>query len=152
MKRADSEGNNLPAGADFRSEMDRLFESFFGDAFDWGGRVRGVFGQVSMPLDVEENDKEVVVRAEIAGVKPEDLEISIVGNSLVVAGQKKEETSRNQGGTYYQERRYGSFHREVPLPAAVEADNVHADYKDGVLAVRLHKSQQSLPKKIKVNS
>jgi HSP20 family protein len=152
MKRADSEQSNLPVRADFRSEMDRLFNSFFGDALDWGGREVGAFGQVSMPLDVQESDKDVVVRAEIAGVKPEDLEISIVGNSLVIAGQKKEEASGNNGGAYYQERRYGSFRREVQLPTAVEADNVQADYKDGVLAVHLHKSQEALPKKIKVTS
>jgi len=150
-KRPEQERNELMPYGGFRSEMDRLFNSFLSDTFDWDDRGAGALG-VGFPVDLEESDKGIAVRAEIAGVKPEDLEISIVGNSLVISGEKKEETKRHDGGLYYQERRYGSFRREVPLPATVDPDHVQAEYKDGVLSVNLEKSQEALPKKIKVSS
>jgi HSP20 family protein len=101
---------------------------------------------------VEETDKEVRVRAEIPGVKPDDLEISISGNALVISGEKKESQEKREKGYFYQERRYGSFYREVPLPTAVDEDNVQAEYKDGILSVILKKSKEALPKKIQVKA
>ena len=85
-------------------------------------------------------------------MKPEDLELSIVGDALVISGEKKESQERREGGYVYQERRFGSFRREVPLPTAVDADDVKAEYKDGVLSVELKKSQEALPKKISVKA
>ncbi len=139
----------LPAGT-FRDEMDRLFHSFFGElgeaARPWAVSAWGP------PLDVEETDKEIVVRAEIPGVKPEELDLAIDGNSLVISGEKKESSEKKEKGYFYQERRFGSFRREVPLPSAVDADNVEAEYKDGVLHVTLHKAQEALPKRIPVKA
>ena len=101
---------------------------------------------------MEETDKEVLVRAEIPGVKAEDLELSIRNNALVISGEKKESDERKERGYVYQERRWGSFRREVALPTAVDDANVKAEYKDGVLHVALQKSQEALPKKIKVTA
>jgi HSP20 family protein len=138
----------------FRTEMDRLFDSFFGGGLPaWGERAwPSLAGQWEPPLDVEETDKEVLVRAEIPGVKADDLELAIQNGSLVISGEKKESEERKEGGYVYQERRWGSFRREVTLPSAVDADNVKAEYKDGVLHVILQKSQEALPKKIKVTA
>ncbi|REK10827.1 MAG: Hsp20/alpha crystallin family protein [Planctomycetota bacterium] len=140
----------LPA-AGFRNEMDRLFNSFFGESFGELGRPFG-FAEWGPPLDVEETDKEVLVRAEIPGVKADELELSMSGNALVISGEKKESEERKEKGYHYRERRFGSFRREVPLPAAVDPEKVEAEYKDGVLHVKLHKAQEALPKKITVKS
>jgi HSP20 family protein len=104
------------------------------------------------PLDVEETDKEILVRAEIPGVKAEELDLSIANGALVISGEKKESQERKEKGYFHQERRFGSFRREVPLPAAVDEANVEAEYKDGVLHVKLYKAQEALPKRIPVKS
>lgn len=147
--RDEATGQLLPAGS-FRTEMDRLFDSFFADTLGerrpWGLTVWGP------PLDVEETDKEIVVRAEIPGVKADELDLSIRDNVLVISGEKKESEEKKEKGYVYQERRFGSFRREVPLPSAVDAEKVDAEYTDGVLHVKLHKTQEALPKKIAVKS
>ena len=139
-------GRQLPTLSGFRGELDRLFDSFFHDVAPWGERAWGP------PIDVEETDKEIHVRAEIPGVKPEELDISISGNTLVISGEKKESEEKRDQGYVYQERRYGSFRREVALSTAVDAANVQADYKDGVLSVTLKKAEEALPRKIQVKA
>jgi HSP20 family protein len=150
-KRHEESGRMLPASG-LRSEMDRLFDSFVHDAFGWGDRPASAVALWGPPLDVEETDKEVHVRAEIPGVTADDLQLSISGNALVISGEKKESQERREGDYVYQERHFGSFRREVPLPTAVDADDVKAEYKDGVLSVTLKKSQEALPKRIQVKS
>jgi HSP20 family protein len=142
----DDGGRLIPAVSGFRGELDRLFDSFFHDVTPWGERGWGP------PLDVEETDKEIHVRAEIPGVKPEELDISISGNALVISGEKKECEDKREKGYVYQERRYGSFRREVALSTAVDAGNVQADYQDGVLSVTLKKAAEALPRKIQVKA
>jgi HSP20 family protein len=150
-KREEEGGRQLAPLSGFRHEMDRLFDSFFHDSLSTGDRPWGVTSW-GPPLDVEETDKEVLVKAEIPGMKAEDLELSIRGDALVISGEKKESEERRETGYVYQERHFGSFRREVQLPSAVEADDVNAEYKDGVLSVRLKKSQEALPKKIRVKT
>ncbi len=152
-KREDEAAGQLSALGGFRQEMDRLFHTFWRDAFaerPWGATVPAVGWD--MPIDVEETDKQLTVRAEIPGVKAEDLELSISDQALVISGEKKETQERRDQGYVYQERRFGCFRREVPLPSAVDADNVQAEYKDGVLHVTLQKSQEALPKRIAVKA
>jgi HSP20 family protein len=141
----------VPASG-FRTEMDQLFQSFFGDAFaplaasGWSGAAWGP------PLDIEETDKEILIRAEIPGVTPEELDLAITGNALVISGEKRESEERKDKGYLYQERRFGSFRREVALPTAVDANHVDAEYKDGVLHVTLQKAQEALARRIPVKS
>jgi HSP20 family protein len=141
----------VPASG-FRTEMDQLFQSFFGDAFaplaasGWSGAAWGP------PLDIEETDNEILIRAEIPGVTPEELDLAITGNALVISGEKKESEERKDKGYLYQERRFGSFRREVALPTAVDAEHVDAEYKDGVLHVKLQKAQEALARRIPVKA
>ncbi len=142
--------SGVPA-ASFRNEMDQLFQSFFGESFAPPASAWGL-SSWGPPLDVEETDKEIHVRAEIPGVKPEELDLSINGNALVISGEKKESEERKEKGYLYQERRFGSFRREVTLPSAVDPDNVDAKYKDGVLHIKLQKAQEALAKRIPVKA
>ncbi len=148
-KREDETGGQLSPFGGFRTEFDRLF-SALRDPFHW--EATGLTAAWDLPLDVEETDKEIVVRAEIPGVKADDLQLSISGNAQAIGGEKKEQQERRDKGYFYQERRFGSFRREVPLPTAVDADNAQAQYCDVVLHVRLQKSQEALPKRIPVKA
>lgn len=138
--------------SDFRSEMNRLFDSFFSEPF--GPSTEG-FGQMSAwspSLDVAETDKDVTIRAEIPGVDPKDLNITVEGNRLTISGEKKETTEKKDKSYHRRESYYGSFTRQVELPQGVDADNVEAEYKGGVLNVRLKKVPGAAAKKIAVKS
>lgn len=141
------EESGVPAFGGMRTDLDRFVQNFFQDALPWAGG-----GSWNMPLDVEETDKEINVRVEIPGVSPEELNLSINDNTLVIAGEKKQSEEKRESGYLFQERRFGSFRREVPLPSKVDAEDVQAEYKDGVLHVHLKKSQEALPKKIEIKT
>jgi HSP20 family protein len=135
-----------------RGEMDRLFDSF----------VREPFGALEWPLwgsdkwspavDVAESDKELTVRAELPGIDPKDLDVSITGNQLVLSGEKKESSERKEKDFYHSETRYGSFRRTVPLPDGVDTENVDAEYANGVLTLRLKKTAPAATKRIEVKT
>jgi len=136
--------------ATLRTEFDRLFDSVVRDplgALDWA--LPG--GRGWMPaVDIAENDVEFTVRAEIPGVDPNELEVSITGNQLVLAGEKKE-SSEKKGKDYYQsESRYGSFRRSIPLPQSVDPEKVEAECAQGILTIHLRKVQESPPKRVDV--
>jgi HSP20 family protein len=89
--------------------------------------------------DMEETDKEIVVRIEVPGMEKKDFEISIEGNMLSLRGEKRFERETTDSRYHVMERAYGVFQRTLPLPAEVDADKAGADYKNGVLTVRLPK-------------
>ncbi len=135
--------------ATLRSEMDRLFDQFFREplgSFEWPFGDRGWLP----PIDLAESDTDVTVRAEIPGIDPKDLDLSIVGNQLVLAGEKKDTLDRSGREIHASESRYGAFRRTVALPANVDEQNVEADYANGVLTIRLKKIQPTLARRIEV--
>lgn len=138
--------------ATLRTEIDRLFDSVTRDPFaalDWafqGGRGW------TPAIDVAENDEEFTVRAEIPGIDPKDLDVHITGNQLVLAGEKKESSEKKDKDFYQSESRYGSFRRAIALPASVDPERVEADYTNGVLTIRLKKTQATHPKKVEVKA
>lgn len=142
----------LAPWASLRYEMDRLFDSFLREPFGWSESALVASASWLPTVDVSEGEGEVVVRSEIPGVKPEDLDISVAGNVLTLAGEKKEEHEKKGKDFHQVESRFGSFRRQVQLPADVETDDVQADYANGVLTVRLRKTERGQPKKIAVSS
>ncbi|MEX2558364.1 MAG: Hsp20/alpha crystallin family protein [Pirellulales bacterium] len=128
-----------------------MFDSFLREPL-WGEGWMGRMDGWSPSLDIEEGDDEVTVRAELPGVNPEDLNISVTGNTLVLSGEKKETTEKKHNGFRQTERRFGSFRRAVTLPQGVDADQVSADYSQGVLTIRLAKSPEAAPKRIPVKA
>ena len=104
-----------------------------------------------LAVEIEETDKEVLVRMEVPGMSKEDCTITTEGNMLCLTGEKhsKRETV---GSTYHmQERAYGSFERTIPLPRYVDIDKAQASGKNGVLTVRMPKVPGKIPKTIHVN-
>ena len=93
-----------------------------------------------------------VVKAELPGMKEEDIDVSVIGDTLTVKGEKKTESEVKEEDYYRCERSYGSFYRSVPLPSTVDASKIKADFEDGVLEVTLPKTAEVKPKKIAVSA
>ncbi|MBP7050736.1 MAG: Hsp20/alpha crystallin family protein [Phycisphaerae bacterium] len=131
----------------FRSQMDDLFDGFFRGL----DRPLSFFNERGWPaIDVAEKDDAVVVRAEVPGCTPDDIEISVYGNTLTLSGEKKESHEDKGDGYYHLESTYGSFRRDIPMPTEVDPDKIEAVVKDGVLSVTLPKAEKSKAVKVKV--
>ncbi len=132
-----------------RDMMDRLFE----DAFV---RPRGGMAMplsaADLALDVYETKDDVVVKAALPGVKPEDVDITITGDQLSIRGETKEETDNKDHDYLRRERRYGTFTRSVTLPTGLQADKAQATFDNGVLTLKIPKSEQVKPKSIKIQA
>lgn len=133
----------------FRGEVDRLFDRFFESP--WRGfEVWPGWDGFTPRVDVDETDKEVLVRAEVPGVDPKDVEVSIADGALVIAGEKKETETRRVAGGAFSERRFGSFRRSVPLPASVDAGSATAECANGVLTIRFKKDPSRAPRRVSI--
>lgn len=133
----------------FRDEMDRLFNRFFD--LTPGEDVLGT-GEWFPAVDVSEQDSTVKVQAEVPGMDPKDIDISVEGRTLHLRGERKDEHEEKDRNYYRMERSYGAFSRAVGLPADVKEDRAEAQYKDGVLTITLPKTEEQTKKKIEVKS
>ena len=136
---------------DLRTDIDSIFDQFFGSILPrekafWGDAFLG-----SPAVDIEETDKEVIVKAELPGLDPKDVDISVADNILTIKGEKQEERKEEKRHVHLTERRYGSFARSFLLPAEVKTEKVEANYGKGVLEIRLPKAEHAKAKKITVN-
>ena len=126
-----------------RREFDRLMEELM--PREEGERV---FAPV---VDVYETDQELVVKAELPGVKKENVEVTIRDNALHIRGEKKEEKEEKTETYHRVERVYGKFERVRPLPTDVKVEAAKAEFKDGVLEIRIPKAESSKEKKIEIS-
>jgi HSP20 family protein len=127
-----------------RSDMDRLFSSLF------GGLAEEREGFWAPIVDIEEDNESIIVRAEIPGLKREDIKVSVQGNRLTITGERKQESETKNKTFHRVERSYGKFSRMITLPTDVDADKVKANYKDGILNITLPKPEAIKPKHIDV--
>lgn len=132
---------------ELRKEVDRLFQEFFGKSY-FPERWEGIEWVPS--IDVSETEDEIIVKADIPGVKPEDIEINLVDNVLTIKGEKKREKEEKKENFYRVERYYGTFMRSIQIPSEVDVEKIKAQYKDGVLKVTLPKKPESKGKTIKI--
>jgi HSP20 family protein len=131
---------------DIQEEINRMFEDIAGSA----DGERGM-SKLSPPADVIENKDSFVVRAELPGLKKEDVKVTLQNNVLILSGEKKKETEEKNEAYHRVERSYGSFYRSFELPVAVDANNIKADFKDGILKVVLPKIEEAKPKEIEIS-
>jgi len=132
-----------------RQAMDKLFE----DSFVRPSRALAALGEVTAPaLDVYQTANEVVVKATLPGLKPEDVSIDITGETLTIKGETKAEQEIKKEDYLYQERRYGSFARSIVLPSGLKPDKAEATIEDGVLTLTIPKAEEVKPKAIKVKA
>jgi HSP20 family protein len=145
------EGRLSPMG-DFRTELNRLFDSFWREPFDSLSESVGNWSRWAPTLDVSESGTEVTVRAEVPGVDPNEIDITVTGDRLTISGEKKETVEKKDRDAYHRESRYGSFTRTVRLPASVDTQNVSAEHANGVVTITLKKTAASTAKKIPVRT
>lgn len=132
MRRRKSEAAAPTFGA-LQTEMNRLFDDFFGQAPDF-------FGGTAFPaLTTSETDNQVIVRAELPGVTPDDLDVTIKDNVVTIKGEKKEEKKDEKENYFRMERSFGSFIRQIALPAEVDPAGAESKLDQGVLELRLPK-------------
>ena len=130
--------------------IDRIMDESFLDISRHDGTMSGV-----VPVDIYQTDEDVVVKATMPGVKPEDINISITGEMLTVEGELKEEVEigDEKGVRYHvRERRYGSYYRSLTLPTMVDADKASAEFENGILTLTLPKVEEVKPKTITVTT
>jgi HSP20 family protein len=130
-----------------RNEFDRFFE----DSFDLPG-WRSSESFVGPAVDIAETDDAYIVKASIPGIKPDDLDIAITGNSLTIKGQVNGEETIAKENYHLRERHYGAFARTVTLPASVDVESVEAAYEDGVLTLSAPKTEDVKRKRITIKS
>jgi len=131
-----------------REELDRLFESPFAALSD---SKQFYMGGWAPAVDIFEDKDNVVVKAELPGMKKEDINISLHGGMLSLSGERKLEDKHEDAETYRSERFLGRFHRSFSLPTPVDMDKVKAVYKDGILTVTLPKTEEAKPKLIEIS-
>jgi len=108
-------------------------------------------GFSALPLDVCETENEFVVKASLPGVKPDDVQITVHGDTLTIRGEGKSEQERKGEHWHLRERRSGAFQRSVSLTTPVSSDKAQANFEHGVLTLTLPKSEAAKPKQIKIS-
>lgn len=128
-------------------EMERLFNDFWLTPF---GETPGQTGTYLPPVNVREEDNQVVVSAELPGLEEKDIEVTVRKDTVRISGEKKEEAKAREEDVYCTESCYGRFDRLIDLPSEVDENKAEADFKNGVLYVRLPKSAESKTKTKKI--
>jgi HSP20 family protein len=129
-----------------RDAMERMFEErSFRPPVPFGGPE-------ALSVDMWETDDDVVVRTSIPGVKADEIDVSVTGDTLTIRAETKEEEEVKRENYLRRERRYGSLCRSVTLPGGLETEQAEADYEDGILTLTFPKAEEVKPKSIKVTS
>jgi HSP20 family protein len=133
-----------------RHAMDRLFEDSFVSPLGW--RTISGGDAITPALDVHETDDHLVVTAALPGVKADDVDITMVGQTLTLRGELKAADEVKGDQYLYRERRYGTFNRTLQLPVRVEGDKAEATFTDGILTLRIPKAEEVKPRQIRITA
>jgi HSP20 family protein len=127
----------------FTREVDRLFDAFFGQAERTGRRW-------VPPMDLVEAGDHFVLKADLPGLRDEDVSLEVQDGTLTISGERNAEHEASESGWYRIERSFGSFSRSLTLPERVDASAISAEFKDGVLEVRIPKPEERKPQRIAI--
>ena len=153
VKKAPAPAQTPDTWRSFRTEMDRLFDRFAGGfglpslsrMFEGApnGGFETTFSVPSPAVDITEDDAAYKLSAELPGMTETDIEVSVVGDTLTIKGEKKQETEKTEKNFYLSERAYGSFQRSFVLPDSVDPEKIDAAFAQGVLTVTLPKKPEA---------
>ena len=133
--------------------MRDMFDRFFDDSFTSPGLFESnMYGIQDMPVDIIEEENNIIVKASVPGVKPEELHVEVEDTTLRIWGESKEEKERNEENYFVRERRFGKVERYVTLPYAVNSDKAKAEFENGVLNLTFPKVAEAKRKEIKVKA
>jgi HSP20 family protein len=131
-----------------QEQFNRLFNESFGRAFG----DEELTSRAWMPaVDIYETADNLVLKAELPGINPEDVEVRVEDNTLYLKGERKFEKEAKEQNLHRVERSYGSFSRTFALPGSIDADKIQAEYKGGILTLTVPKREEAKPKTIKIN-
>lgn len=134
---------------DIQDEINRLFNYAIGGVPAESG---GIFdGGWAPAVNVLEDKDNVVVTADLPGMTEKDIDVTLLGDSLTIKGEKKHEEKKEEGNYHMFERSYGTFQRTISLPTSVQHDKAKASFKNGVLEIKVPKTEEAKPKQIKVD-
>lgn len=130
-----------------RDAMDRLMADSFVPSM-------GALGNLpeSLAVDMYQTDDAIIVKMALPGVKPEDVDINVTGNTLTIRGETRDEDEVHEGNYYRREQRYGSFSRSMELPVMVNSAKAEAEIENGILRLSLPKAEEAKPKQITVKA
>lgn len=134
-------------------DLEKYFDTLFRNPFSMAVTPRMNLGKVpvlSPAVDIYDEENEIVIKAEVPGIGKDDIEISINKNVLTISGEKKLESKVEEKDYHRIERSYGSFSRSFRLPEDVDVDKAKADFKDGVLEIRVPRTEETQAKKIEI--
>ena len=133
-----------------QDRFNQLFNQTFSQVFGPEGQEVG--SRTWAPaVDIYENDQNLVIKAELPGIDPKDVEVRVENHTIFLSGERKFEKETKEGNYHRVERSYGSFSRSFTLPSSVNTENAQAEYKDGVLTLTLAKREEAKPKTIKID-
>jgi len=134
-------------------DLEKYFDTFFRNPFSQMAApmmAPGKLSALSPSVDIFDDGNDIVVKAEVPGISKDDLDISINKNQLTISGEKKQESKVEEKDYHRIERSYGSFSRSFRLPDGVNVDKAKAEFKDGVLEIRMPRSGKSKAKRIEI--
>ena len=139
----------------FEEMMNRMFENFWGrprrQLLSSGERREMLPAEYRQPsIDVVETDREVIARAEMPGLDKENIKINLTEDRLEISAETKKEEEKREKGYVYREMRRGNYYRDVALPSPVDPNNAQASYKNGILEIKMPKTEIKEKKEIKV--
>jgi HSP20 family protein len=133
-----------------QQEMNRLFGTFFDSPSGPGNGVSAARRWIPA-MDLVEEDQHYVLRADLPGVKEEDVKVEFEDHVLTISGERRSSSEERKEGYQRLERAYGTFTRSLTLPDGVDAEAIEASFEDGVLEVRVPKPQQPEPRRVAIN-
>jgi HSP20 family protein len=131
---------------DIQDEINQMFAGIAGS-----GDEETRMSRLYPPADVIENKDSFIVRAELPGLKKEDVKVTLQNNVLAISGEKMKDEERKDQNVHRVERTYGTFRRTFELPVAVDSKNIKAEFKEGLLILELPKLEEAKPKEIAIN-
>jgi len=132
-----------------QDEINRLFDVTLGRRpFERMGLFESEWAPA---VDILEDENKIVVKAELPGMTEKDIDVSILGDTLTIKGEKKKEEEKKEKHYHRLERTYGAFHRTVTLPSSVASEKTKASFKNGILEIEMPKKEEAKPKQIKVD-
>jgi HSP20 family protein len=134
-----------------QERMNRLFDESFRGAHRGSGEEDWMTGAWAPSVDIYEQDGTIVLKAELPGIDPKDVDVRVENNILTLRGERKLDSEVKKESYHRVERSYGTFSRSFTLPNAIDTERIKAEYTDGVLRMTLPKKEEAKPKQISIN-
>lgn len=144
-------GEEFGLAPSMRSEFDRMFDRML--RAPWFEEIAPqLTGSWSPSVDISESESEFTIRAEVPGISPDEIELTVSGDRLIISGEKSEQHEEKEEHYYHAERRFGAFERSIDLPSIADLEKVRAEHANGVLTIHVPKHETAKPKRVEIQA